>query len=1205
MGILALVLMGGVAYTYLHVDRLPPVTIGVVSVSSSLPNASAQNVELLVTEPIENAISGISGVNTITSNSSQGSSSVIVQLTDGYDPNQADIDIQEAMGPVARRLPTNATAPVVRKFDPNASPIMNIAFTGAPLDQLYDIASNDIEPDLQSVPGVGQVNISGGLQKEIEVQVDYNKLAAYGLTLAQLNTALTNANVAVPSGSVPVGTQVINVVPNGLFTNIQDIQNVLVSDSPTSGPIKVGDVAKVLETDKQQYTLQRLNGQDAVGLQITPNSDANTVQVADALRAELTHLQPLLPSGTQTTIINDQSKFTRASLDSIQHDLALSVIMVAIVIMVFLHDWKHTIIVLCAIPTSLISTFLVMYLLGFTLNTMSMMALALMIGILVDDSIVVLENIHRHLQLGESPWQAAINGRSEIGMAAIAITMADVVVYTPIAFMSGSIGQLFRQYGLTVVAATLFSMLMSFTLTPMLASRWLRHGGKTRFKRLSALGERWDRGFARMAGFFASTVPVALKGRWFVLVVSAGLVVAAAAMIPLHILGTEYAPAEDDNSFSVNLQLPPGTSLDATNQAAVQLEGYVKAMPEVQYYFTSVSIPGGGGFGRGGASSVNLQAQTVPKDQRQRTVFDLINALRADSRRIAGANFNGGVSSPLPGGGGGGAGSINVSISGPNLDTVTQLATQAQATLLTIPGVADVRNTNLNTVPEMDITLDRTRMAQLGITNQQVDSALSTAIGGTLSTEFQPPGTVQEDITLIADPSKRYDLSAIGQIPVGVESGTGGTGTAAAPGTAVTLSQVATIKQGTGPVTIQRVNRQVTASLTATPVGRPLGDVAGDVNKAMSSVAFPAGYGFTLRGQVQIFNQAIAALSAALVLSVVLEYMLLVALYESWLFPLVRMLTVPLGLIGGFVLLWLTGNTVNIFSIIGMIMGEGLVAKSGILLVDYANTLRERGVARTQALQEAVRVRLRPILMTSCTMIFGMLPLALKLEAGAETRAPMAVVVIGALLSSTLLTLVVVPALYTVMDDLQNKLFHRGRKSQQQVPAVAAAEAVAAAAAASHAATSATPAHGTNGNASANGNGTHPVPTTANGAHGANGEQAVPLNIADRGSAYVVRAALPGVKQEDVQVTIHGDTLTIRNRSPRSEGGAGTDDTWIVQEHSPTQWERTMRLPNEVDGEHVTAAYKDGILELELPKVEPPPERHIPVSNGNGNDDAD
>jgi len=440
---------------------------------------------------------------------------------------------------------------------------------------------------------------------------------------------------------------------------------------------------------------------------------------------------------------------------------------------------------------------------------------------------------------------------------------------------------------------------------------------------------------------------------------------------------------------------------------------------------------------------------------------------------------------------------------------------------------------------------------------------LSSAIGGSSVTEFQPPGTRQEDITLLADPTRRYDLATLGQVPVGVESAAAGSTTgASAP--VITLGQIATLTNGTGPVSIQRVNRQVTASLTATPNGRALGDVAADITSAMRTANFPPGYGFTLRGQVQVFNQAIAALGAALLLSAILEYMLLVALYESWLFPLVRLLTVPLGMIGAFVFLWATGNTINIFSIIGMIMGEGLVAKSGILLVDYANTLRERGMARTEALQEAVKVRLRPILMTSCTMIFGMLPLALKLEPGAETRSPMAVVVIGALLSSTILTLVVVPSLYTVMDDLQNKLFRRGRK-----PIPAAAPVVSA----THAPPTSVPE-------------ARPAPTPS--------KQEVPLNIADRGWAFVVRAALPGVKQDDVQVVVYGHTLTIRSR----DGSAASDDEWIVYEHSPEHWERSLNLPNEVDDSAISAEYHDGILELCLPKAEPRAERRIPVKSG-------
>ncbi|MBV9168949.1 MAG: efflux RND transporter permease subunit [Chloroflexi bacterium] len=1167
MGIMSLVLMGGVAYTYLQVDRLPPVSIGVVSVSVTWPNASAENVERLVAEPLENAVSGVSGIDTITSNSSQGTCSVFVQLVDGYDPNQADIDIQQAMGPVLRQLPTGATAPVVRKFDPNASPILNLAFTGAPLDQLYDIASNQIQPELASVPGVGQVNISGGLQREIQVQLDYNKLAAYGITVPQVSQALSSSNVSVPAGSVPVGTENFNVVPSGLFKSPHDIQNVVIANTTTGGSVTVGNVATVTEGHKTQYSLQRLNGEDAVGLSITANSDANTVQVSDAVQGQLRHLEQLLPAGTHTTIVEDQSLFTRASLDAIQRDLGIAIIMVAFVILIFLHDWKHTAIVLCAIPTSLISTFLVMYLLHFTLNTMSMMALALMIGILVDDSIVVLENIHRHLQLGESPISAALTGRNEIGLAALAITACDVVVYTPVAFMSGSVGQLFRQYGLTVTAATIFSMLMSFTLTPMLASRWLRHWeGPPRWRRLSAFGQAWDRGFARVGNFFARGVAVTLRVRWLVMLIAASLVVVAGALIPLRIIGTEYAPAEDDSEFEISLQLPAGTSLAATDAAARQAESYIQQMPEVKNYFTTVSIPGSNrGFG-GGSSSVNIQATTVDKNERKRSVFDLLSAMRAQSRNIAGASFSGQVTSPLPGGGGGFG--IQVALSGPDLNTVGQVAADAQNTLLQVPGVQDVRNSQLSQIPQLNIQLDSQRMSQLGITNQTVDTALSTAIGGTVVSEFQPPGTQQEDITLEGPDIARYNLTTLGQIPVG-SSANG----------VVTLAQIATITNGSGPVTIQRVNRADTVSLSASAVGRPLGDVSQDMYRALNTLAMPPGYTYSLRGSVQIFNQAITALAAALVLSIVLEYMLLVALYESWLLPFVRMLTVPLGLFGGLMMLLITGNTINIFSIIGMIMGEGLVAKSGILLIDYTKTLRERGVGRTEALQEAVRVRLRPILMTSATMIFGMLPLALKLEPGAESRAPMALVVIGALISSTFLTLLVVPALYTLLDDLQEGVFGRRRRAFE---AVAASQ----------------PAHSP-ANAEAV-QPTAPADAHADGAEAshADGHEAVPLNVIESGEAYVVRAALPGIRQDDVEVAIHGHTLTISGE--RRLGGDGNGTRYVVREYPTGRWRRSMALPQEVESAGVRATYEDGVLELYLPKVAPDGGRIVPINEQAG-----
>jgi HAE1 family hydrophobic/amphiphilic exporter-1 len=1051
MGLLGLVIMGAVSYTFLKIDRLPPISIPFVSVNMAYTGATAQDVEQLITEPIENAVSGMSGVYSITSTSSEGSSSVFVQLVDGTDPTQASLEVERRVNAIRNKMPADAGDPRVNKADPSQQPIMEVALTGGSQDQLFQVANDQFVPALESIPGVAQINISGGLQTEIQVKIDYAKLAAYGITLAQVNTALTNANVDAPIGSIQQGQAQLDVRSLGAFQTLDDLSHMVVAQTTSGGPILLQDIASVGRGYKQTTQFQRLNGQDAVGLQIVKQSDANALQVADSVRVALGKLQDLLPDGSQIIITNDTSVFTRASLDSIQHDLVLSVLLVGGVMLLFLHAWRHTVIVLLAIPTSLVSTFLVMYALGFSLNIMSLMALALMIGILVDDSIVVLENIHRHLQMGEDPHNAAINGRGEIGMAAIAITMADVVVYTPIAFVSGVLGQLFRQYGLTVVAATLFSLLISFTLTPMLASRWLTHTrpGNSPWSRF---GIWWDEHFEMLSRFVGRTVPWAIRTRWLVLLVCLGMVVGTFAMVPLGFIGSEYAPQEDDNTFSVNLSAPPGTSLSGIDAPTKQMEAYLQSLPETQYVFTSVQTTGG--FGRGGARS-SMDVQVIPKQQRNRSIFDMINDVRAYGRRIPGVQTSVNVQSPLGGGGGfggGGTASVNVQIAGPDLDTLNQISDQVIATLSTIPGLADVQNSSNAGNPELHIQLDRARMAQLNVTSQAVATALRTAVSGTVVSAYRPEGATQLDITLIASDTQRNNLASISAIPVGTGSatGTGGgatttttaantavtSGTSATPGI-VTLGQVATIGYGTGPVSIQRVDRNRTMTISGTATGRSLGDVAGDVSSAMKLMNLPAGYSWQIRGGVQQLNNSFATLGQALILSVILEYMLLVALYESWFYPIVLILGVPLGITGALWALFVTHNTLNIFSIIGLIMAVGLVAKTGILLVDYTNTLRKRGMARSDALSEAARVRLRPILMTTATMTFGMLPLALKLEPGAESRAPMAVVVIGGLLTSTFLAIFVTPSLYTLLDDLQSVFFRPAR-----VPAPAPADRV-------------------------------------------------------------------------------------------------------------------------------------------------------------------
>ncbi|MEI7925959.1 MAG: efflux RND transporter permease subunit, partial [Chloroflexota bacterium] len=886
----------------------------------------------------------------------------------------------------------------------------NIALTGAPVAQLFDLANTSLQPALQSVPGVASVSISGGLQSEIQVQVDYTKLAAYGVTIQQISTALTAANVTAPVGSLDQGTKTLNMRSVGAVQEFPALEQLVVQQTTTGGPVLLRDVATVTEGYKQQTQFQRMNGAEAVGLTVVKQSDANELQVSTDVKDKLEQLKALLPEGTQLKITNDNSIFTRSSLDAIQRDLVLAILLVGIVMLLFLHQWRNTVIVLLAIPTVLISTFLFMFALGFTLNIMTLMALALMIGILVDDSIVVLENIHRHLELGESPIRAALNGRSEIGLAAIAITLADVIVYAPIAFVSGTVGQLFRQYGLTIVIATLLSLLVSFTLTPMVASRWMKHEESEGHGPWARFGRWWDDQFGRLGSLTARTVPFFVRTRWLVTIVAIAMLGVCAALLQLGALGTEYAPQEDDGNLRVSLNMPSGTSLSAIDDAGRQLEAALTTIPEVKNVFTSIST--------GGA---NLAVEIGSKHDRTRSASVIADDIRAIGRTIPGAQVSASINSPL--GGGGGTNAVQVQISGPELDTLTQIASQVQSIGTNVQALSPLQSNGLQASPELHIQLDRARMAQLGVTSQSVATILRTSLTGSTVSALRRPGQPQVDITIIGTARNRASLNDLMAVPVASGFNAAGAVNATGP---VTLGQIATVVPGSGPVQIQRTDRNRTLTLRGVASGRPLGPVAADLRAEIAKLDLPPGYAVTLGGQVQQLDEALASLSQALILAVVLEYMLLVALYQSWFYPLVRMMAVPLGLVGALVGLIVTGNTLNIFSIIGLVMAEGLVAKTSILLIDYTNTLREEGMERTAALAEAARTRLRPILMTSATMVFGMFPLALKLEAGAESRAPIAVVVIGALVSSTFLTLIVVPALYTLFDDLSEWVANLG-----------------------------------------------------------------------------------------------------------------------------------------------------------------------------------
>jgi HAE1 family hydrophobic/amphiphilic exporter-1 len=1047
MFICSLVILGFVSLSLMKVDRLPNISFPFVSIGVSYPGASPLDAEQLVARPVEGAMAGLPGVAAISSNSNEGRANVNLQLVEDADASRVAVEAERRMAGIRGRLPSDVGQPVVNRADPNAFPVMNVAVSGQrPSQQLYALASEQIMPKLQSVLGVADVTISGGVQRQIEIQVDYAKLESFNITAQQIQTALTRENVGQPVGTLLQGRQSVNIRSMGGLQSVEEIGNVQITTG-TPQVVRIRDVANVVDTTREISRYQRMNGQDSIGLSITKQSDANALLVADLLRKELDELKPLMPSDVELRVSNDSSRFTRASLEAVQFDIGLAIFITATVLILFLHSWRNVVIVVLAIPTSLISTFIVMYAFGFSLNMISLMALALLIGILVDDSIVVLENIHRHIRMGESPRIAALTGRSEIGLAAIAITLADVVVYMPVAFMQGNLGRLFKEYGITIAVATLFSLFIGFTLTPMLASRWLKsRDAETHGTGLwSRFVDAWERMIERIAARYRGALSWALDHRPLIVMVGFLSLVAAASFIPLRLIGSEYSPSEDDGNFRVGINLPAGSTLAYSDTVVRQVEAIVQRnVPEVEAMFTSVNSGGG-----------NIDVQVTPKGHpwwlrpwetvahlvkgepipqpRQRSTFVMIDELRRlTTGTIPEANVSFNTQQAL--GGGGFGGGLQVRLLGDDLETLQRLASQVEGVMRATPGVADARNNSTNQLPEIRAILDRNRMAELGVTSQQVATTLRLALSGSTVSQLRPEGKEQVDILMVTQDDQRLDLNRLLNLPIAPAGGGGGAGVPAQP---IRLGQVGRFELGSGPASITRQDRQRVVNVSASLArGATVGDVAREFRANMTqSIVMPAGYSWSLGGQAQQLETATTALLSALLLSVLLIYMLLVALYESWLHPLAIMFSLPVSLIGAFGGLFITGNTFNLFSMLGMVMLMGLAAKNAILLVDFINTLRRRGLSRREAIEQAGPTRLRPIMMTTATIVFAMLPLAAKLEAGAEARAPLAVVVIGGVLSSTLLTLVFVPVMYTYLDDMQ-AFFARRRR----VPVVAQPE---------------------------------------------------------------------------------------------------------------------------------------------------------------------
>ena len=1034
MMMVTLVVLGIVAYRRLSLDEYPDVTYPVIIVQTSYPGTSPEVMERQISRPIEQAVNTVQGIYEVTSTSLEGISIVRLQFNLGADVKAAQQDVQAKVSAVRRQLPQDIDEPIVRHFDPNDSPIVTVAVqsTERPLREITDLADETIVTRLQAVSGVGAVNRTGGSERVIRVQLDPAALSAYRVSPQQVMQALQRENQEVPAGRIDQGAIERLVRVTGRVVEPRQFANIVVAVRDNV-PIRISDLGTVIDGEADRRTAAEIDRNPAVSIDILKISGANTVQVADSVKAAVAELSRQLPSDVTLRVTRDDSRRIRESLLDVQVSLILGAILTIAIIYLFLNSWRSTVITGLALPISIVSAFFIMWVMDFTINTMTLLALSLAIGLLIDDAIVVRENIVRHMEMGKDHYTAARDGTSEIGLAVFSTTLAVVAVFVPVAFMGGMIGKIFFQFGVTVAFAVLVSLFVSFTLDPMLSSVWYDpdvehgHGGaenarprpRSPIRRVAIAFNDW---FERVSDRYPPLLKWSLHHRITVMAVAATSIVAAFLIIPR--LGFTWMPDANADDFSVGFRAPPGSSLDYTLSKGREISDFLKRQPEVEYTYLSV----GGGF-RGTPNQGSVNVQLKPHNERERTLSEIQGNLRGMLRQVPGVNASINQTRTIFGGFGQ---PIRVNVQGPEQSRLKIAAAGVHEAMRQVPGVTEPVSSDQGDIPQLDVSVDRQQAWAAGVGINAIGTTLAPLFSGARATRWEDPQGYQHDVIVVYPDSLRRTPADVANIPITTLN----TDPATGQPTVVPLSQVAEVRSGVGPQQIERrqLERQINISAGVIP-GNPLGDVAARVKAAIDSLNLPPGYHAVFTGDVQNLNDTKGYVGEALILAVIFIYLILASLFGSFLQPLAIMLALPLSFIGVALGLLLTKGNLNVMSMIGIIMLMGLVTKNGILLVDFTNQEREHGREREAAILTAARTRLRPIIMTTVAMIFGMIPLALAIGAGAEQRAPMARAVIGGLITSTLLTLFVVPVMYTILDDAAAWAASRRRTAHARSPA--------------------------------------------------------------------------------------------------------------------------------------------------------------------------
>jgi len=1001
MVMVALCVLGLFSYNQLGVERMPDITPPIVFVSVAYPGASAEAAETELTRPIELGLNGIAGVKMIRSNSLEGRSETVVEFQLAADMNRAVQDVRDKVSQLQPGFPRDAKPPYISRFDgDNAQPTVNLALIAPDRSsrELSLLADQVVRKRLERVGGVAKVDVGGLTVRQVRIDLDPQRLRAYQLTPADVSTALQRANADVPVGLLSSAKEDALVRVEGRVRDAKAFSDVVVV-TRGSLVVRLGDLGTLVEREQEPTSYARVDGIPAISFQVYKQQDANIVTTGEGIKQATEEMRKTLPPGVELRLVYADSDWVRDSLKGVKRTLIEGALLTVAIVFLFLHSWRSTIITGLTLPIAVISAFIAVYAFGFTLNFMTMMALSLCIGLLIDDAIVVRENIVRHVHLGKDHHTAALEGTNEIGLAVMSTTFAICAVFVPVAFMKGIVGKFFFPFGITVAVAVLVSLFVSFTLDPMLSSIWKDPPG-SRLIKLPVIGHLMratDRVLDLMHGIYETLIHWVFSDRRYLrfirprgIVVMIGIASFVGAILLAPLVGSEFVPDSDNSFIAMNVTMPVGTSLERGNEKMAQVEALVKALPEVRMISSQTGdVDGNRNAGR-------LEIQLVKPSERKRTQKQVEEAIRTAIAPIPGADL---ALGNRP---------IFVSLLGPDPKVLDEEVLKLAEKMRKIPGITDLETSVKPGLPAYAVRLKPDAVRELGLTPTMLAASLRSFVNGEVATYWTAPDGEQVEVELRLPQLLRENIAQLDNLPVAY----------AKDGTPIALGRVADIVPVVNPLVIKRQDLQRRQAVYAGVTGRPSGDVGNEVKKVVDATQLPPGYRFDQGGQTRDQAEAFQGILLALLAAVIFIYIVLASQFGSFLQPFAIMASLPLALIGVMLALLVTRSTLNLFSMIGLVMLMGLVTKNAILLVDFANHARKAGLSTAEALLQAGLVRMRPIMMTTAAMIFGMLPLALALDEGGEIQAPMGRAIIGGVITSTLLTLIVVPVVYSYLDDL-------------------------------------------------------------------------------------------------------------------------------------------------------------------------------------------